>query len=269
EALFARTFVGYLRHPAVRMALLLEHGCEKTQNDTMRHYLQDAGVDAGVFGWASVQLDGGIASVLTNIDAWATARLAELSAYDRQLTSLASLKLALLTDDASDDKVAHALAELTAQIVAAGGTIVLSDRDPIWQQAVFLNALGLVEAPTPNLAYGQYPDQAGLFVMMTPTTHWLETLTGLAATGVHAMLAHITDYPQQVHPLVPLVQVTTNAENSSPDLDANLSAIPEDELAEGLLEVVLELVSANYTPKLVTQGNTAMQMTRGLLGVSL
>ncbi|MEM6429864.1 MAG: UxaA family hydrolase, partial [Deinococcota bacterium] len=108
EALFARTFVGYLRHPAVRMALLLEHGCEKTQNDTMRHYLQDAGVDAGAFGWASVQLDGGIASVLTNMDAWATARLAELSAYDRQLTSLASLKLALLTDDASDDKVAHA-----------------------------------------------------------------------------------------------------------------------------------------------------------------
>ncbi|MEM7737833.1 MAG: UxaA family hydrolase [Deinococcota bacterium] len=269
EALFARTFVGYLRHPAVRIALLLEHGCEKTQNDTMRHYLQDAGVDPNALGWASVQLDGGIGSVLSNIDTWATARLAELSAYDRQPTSLASLKLAFLTDDTPDDNVAHALAELTTQIVAAGGTIVLSDRDPIWQQAVFLNALGLAEVPTPNLAYGQYPDQAGLFVMMTPTSHWLETLTGLAATGVHTMLAHITDYPQQVHPLVPLVQVTTNPCNSNPDLDANLSDTHEDELANALLEVVLEVVSANYTPKLVTQGNTAMQMTRGLLGVSL
>ncbi len=269
EALFARTFVGYLRHPAVRTALLLEHGCEKTQNDTMRHYLQDAGVDPDAFGWASVQLDGGIASVLTNIDAWAKVSLEQLSAHNRQLTNLGSLKLALLTDDVPDDSVTHALTELTMQTVAAGGTVVVTDRDPIWQQASFWKALGLTEVPAPNLGYGQYPERAGFFVMMTPTNHWLETLTGLAATGVHTMLAHITDYPQQVHPLVPLVQVTTQAENTNPDLDANLSAIPEGELAEGLLEVVLEVVSANTTPKLVAQGNIAMQMTRGLLGVSL
>ena len=42
------------------LALLLEHGCEKTHNDYMRAALDEAGIDGSRYGFASVQLDGGI-----------------------------------------------------------------------------------------------------------------------------------------------------------------------------------------------------------------
>ncbi|MGA1196339.1 MAG: UxaA family hydrolase, partial [Candidatus Latescibacterota bacterium] len=43
ERLYTRTMVGYLTHPLIHSALLLEHGCEKTHNDYLRHALQDRG----------------------------------------------------------------------------------------------------------------------------------------------------------------------------------------------------------------------------------
>ena len=60
EAHFTRTLVGHLVHPFVRRGLLLEHGCEKIHNDAMRIQLREHGVDLDRFGWASVQMDGGI-----------------------------------------------------------------------------------------------------------------------------------------------------------------------------------------------------------------
>ena len=70
EAIYARTLLGYLTHPSVGAALLLEHGCEKTHNDYMQNQLTDAGIDTAAFGYASVQLDGGIANALDRIEAW-------------------------------------------------------------------------------------------------------------------------------------------------------------------------------------------------------
>ena len=55
-----RTFRGYATHPNVAAALLLEHGCEKVPNDAMRRDFERAGLPLDRFGWASVQLDGGI-----------------------------------------------------------------------------------------------------------------------------------------------------------------------------------------------------------------
>ncbi|MGI9336241.1 MAG: UxaA family hydrolase, partial [Gammaproteobacteria bacterium] len=60
DDLYLQTLLGHLRHGSVRRALLLEHGCEKTHNDAVRHYLLDHGEDLSRFGFASVQLDGGI-----------------------------------------------------------------------------------------------------------------------------------------------------------------------------------------------------------------
>ena len=48
---------------AARHAVLLEHGCEKTHNDWFRGKIQEAGRDLDAFGWASIQLDGGIEKV--------------------------------------------------------------------------------------------------------------------------------------------------------------------------------------------------------------
>ena len=59
-AVFLRTMLGHLKHRFTRRAMLLEHGCEQTHNDAVRNFLEECGVDPARYGWASVQLDGGI-----------------------------------------------------------------------------------------------------------------------------------------------------------------------------------------------------------------
>ena len=65
--LFLDTLAGHLAHRSVRHAVLLEHGCEQTHNDAVRHHLAARGLAADRFGWASVQMDGGIASVRARV----------------------------------------------------------------------------------------------------------------------------------------------------------------------------------------------------------
>ena len=79
--LFLDTLAGHLAHRCVRHAVLLEHGCEQTHNDAVRHHLAARGLAADRFGWASVQMDGGIASVRAKVarqlEAMAAARATE------------------------------------------------------------------------------------------------------------------------------------------------------------------------------------------------
>ena len=79
--LFLDTLAGHLAHRSVRHAVLLEHGCEQTHNDAVRRHLAARGLAADRFGWASVQMDGGIASVRTRVaaqlEAMAAARASE------------------------------------------------------------------------------------------------------------------------------------------------------------------------------------------------
>ena len=60
EGLFLQTVLGHLQHRFTRRAVLLEHGCERTHNDAMRHYLTGQGIGLERLGFASVQMDGGI-----------------------------------------------------------------------------------------------------------------------------------------------------------------------------------------------------------------
>ena len=76
--LFLDTLAGHLAHRCVRHAVLLEHGCEQTHNDAVRRHLTARGFVPDRFGWASVQMDGGIASVRAKV-----ARQLESMAADR------------------------------------------------------------------------------------------------------------------------------------------------------------------------------------------
>ena len=80
EQMHLRTMMGYAAHPLARRVLLLEHGCEKTHNDYMRNGLEEWGLDPAVFGWASVQLDGGIVKAMDKVEAWFHQALAETEA---------------------------------------------------------------------------------------------------------------------------------------------------------------------------------------------
>ena len=80
--LFLDTLAGHLAHRCVRHAVLLEHGCEQTHNDAVRHHLAERGLAAERFGWASVQMDGGIArvraKVVRQLEAMAAVRAREV-----------------------------------------------------------------------------------------------------------------------------------------------------------------------------------------------
>ena len=66
--------------------------------------------------------------------------------------------------------------------------------------------------------------------METPTEHWVETVTGLAATGVEIIIALVGDRPMQAHPFVPMLQVASEpacCSNYGNDLDLLLAGDPD------------------------------------------
>ena len=96
----------------------------------------------------------------------------------------------------------------------------------------------------------------------------METLTGLGATGVEILLAHVAGPPLQAHPMIPLLQVGSGAEMAwSADMDLTLD--DEAPWTETILPLVLSVASRAYVPKLYEQGNTDFQVSRGLLGISM
>jgi altronate dehydratase len=273
EELYARTLVGYLLHPLVGPALLLEHGCEKTHNDYIRHELRQRGIGLDRFGWASVQLDGGIEAVTAKAAGWFRDTLAVAPAPVYETASLGALRLGLAALGPVAPDLARALARLTGAIVAAGGTVVVPENAPLLRSNDFPHALLEGPAPAPSLAYGEIAARPGLHVMAAPTDHWVETLTGLGATGVEIVLLHVGERPAQAHRLVPVLQVATDpavGARYAADLDLALPAgVSPADWAGALLRLVLRAASRDYAPRLVTRGNVDFQFTRGLLGVSM
>ena len=253
EEIYIRTMIGHLTHPSVALGLLLEHGCEKTHNDQVRHAILQLGISPERYGWASVQLDGGIDAVIAKVQEWFEETLNGRQEVPVVDTELARLCIGVMSIGECPD----GLAALTRAIVYAGGTVVVPEN------ATFLPAM---HAPNPTLAYGQAVEKSGLHIMETPTDQPTETLTGLAATGVALTLAHVVGAPLQSHQMVPLIQVSTDAitrDKYGDDMD-----VDTDDVA-AMLACILEVASRRYTPKLHGKGNTDFQLTRGLLGISM
>lgn len=270
ETMYARTTLGYLTHSLVKFGLLLEHGCEKTHNDYMAHQLERMGCDRQRFGWASVQLDGGIDSVTEKVEAWFNTALTKTPAPVYEPQGLGALRLGLLAAGLIPTEAAYSLAQLTRAIVGAGGTVVVPETASLLTSAAYLDDVLATPSPVAaSLAYGQATPASGLHIMEAPTDHWVETLTGLGATGVEIMLAYVNGHPMQAHPMIPLLQVTADAaRGTSTDLDLVLGA-DAALWTEQLIRLVLDVASRVYTPKLYDQCNTDFQVSRGLLGISL
>jgi altronate dehydratase len=271
EAIYSRTVLGHLASPSVRFGLLLEHGCEKTHNDYFRNRLREAGVDPSRFGWASVQLDGGIDSVISKVENWFDEILRDAEALEYESAGPKSLRLGLYASGYVSDEAALSLAEITLAVVNSGGTVVVPERARVLSSSAYLEAV-LGEHPVENtLAYGQVAKKSGLHVMEAPTDHWVETATGLGATGVEVMLAHVAGYPLQAHRMIPLLQASSDPETlekHAEDLDVVLDG-GSSVWTEQLLKTVAAVASREYTPRLFGAGNTDFQLTRGLLGVSV
>ena len=273
ETIYSRTVLGHLASPTVRFGLLLEHGCEKTHNDYFRNRLEEAGLDPARFGWASVQLDGGIDSVVAKVEGWFAETLDGAEELEYEDAGPEALRLGLYAAGPVSTEAARSLAETTLAVVNSGGTVVVPERTAFLSSSAYLEAV-LGDHPVENtLAYGQAvpADKPGLHVMEAPTDHWVETATGLGATGVEVMLAHVAGHPLQAHRMIPLLQASSDPgtlEKHAEDLDVVLDGDPSG-WTEQMLSTVAAVASREYKPKLFEAGNTDFQFTRGLLGVSM
>ncbi|MCY3799666.1 MAG: UxaA family hydrolase [Chloroflexi bacterium] len=257
--------IGYLQHPKLRHTLLLEHGCEITHNSYFRQLMAERGLDPASFGWASIQLDGGIDAVMRKIVGWFGERLREDAAPARKIAGVDALRVGLLAQGMPSARVARGLAELCKIIVAGGGTVVISDKDAMFD-GPFATELGLDDMPDATLGYGQRAKQAGFHIMANPRQHWGETLAGLGASGVEVMLGAVEGFLLAGHPLAPVLQVSGGAE-SLDELDAVLTEA--DDVAGTLLDLLVATLSGDHTPRHQLVGNHDFQVTRGVLGVSL
>ena len=278
EEIYTRTMIGHLTHPTVALGLLLEHGCEKTHNDHVRHEIQQLGISPERYGWASVQLDGGIDAVIDKVQDWFSEELVDKPAVPVVDAGLEYLCIAVTSTGTTTEEVSASLTHLTHSVAAAGGTVIVP------ANATFLRMFGVTNpshsVPTTSalgvtnpshsvpttLAYGQRVEKAGFHIMETPTDQQTETLTGLGATGVDLALVHIVGAPLQSHVMVPLIQVSTDATTQT-TYGADLDLVTAD--LDALLALIVEVASRQYTPKLHSKGNTDFQLTRGLLGISM
>jgi altronate dehydratase len=271
EAIYARTMLGYLTHPMVSHCLLLEHGCEKTHNDFMRQQLAEAGVGADTLGWASIQQDGGIERVMEKIGTWFRSATEGTTAPEYEVVGLEAIRLGVGGTVSVPDEVARSIARMIRMIVGAGGTVVLAQNAAVLAHPAFRAGTLDGVSVRPTLAYGQKPAAPGFHIMETPTDHWVETLTGLGATGVESIMTYVSEHSVQGHPFIPVMQVTSEealAAQYADDLDLVLQG-GQAQWTDHLLRRLLAMAAGEYTPRLYGQGKTDFQLTRGLLGVSL
>jgi altronate dehydratase len=262
-----RSFRGYATHPNVAAALLLEHGCEKVPNDAMRREFERADLPLDRFGWASVQLDGGIDRVIGRVQQWFATR-PPVPPAARELR-LGALTLGVISAGAPEVPVASSLAALVVAALADGGTVLMPEGDPLLADAEFRAAVLGDVAPRATLAYGQAVALAGLHLVQTDTDHWVENVTGLAACGAHLVVGAVGDGPQQGHPLVALLQVAGpggHAVLSEDDVDFVASGGKGE--ADKLVDLVLATARRDVVPAAQAAGFVEFQLTRGLLGVS-
>ncbi|HEY3557283.1 MAG TPA: UxaA family hydrolase [Kribbella sp.] len=270
EETFARIMLGYLLHPNTRMALLLEHGCEKTHNDYFRSRLVEAGADPSRFGWASIQGDGGLEAVGGRVKAWFSGF--DLLAPVEQSGDLGALTIGLEARGPLSDRTAEALALIGREIVGSGGSVVLSSRGALLAHDGFRTAaFGTTEAVGPTVAHGQRLAAPGWHVMRMPGTDWMETATGFGATGVQQILAHVAGGTLSAQRFVPVVEFSNDPETVATygdDLDAVATGDAAEQARIGL-DTIAAVASRRLVPKAVASGNIGFQITRGLLGTSM
>ena len=268
--LLHRTYRGYITHPNVAAALLLEHGCEKVPNDVMRHQLERAGVSPERFGWASVQLDGGIAKAIDRVEAWFAEKFSSLPPITQAASDLGALAVGFMTAAPVADTTAAALAALAREIVTAGGSVLVPESDALLANKVFRAALLGSTTPHATLAYGQPLAAPGLHVIASETEHWVENLTGLGGCGAHLALTVVSGHSQQGHPMLPVIQVAESRERGTlpaDDIDAFLAG---DALGDeaSLKKLLIAVAQREFVPAANAHGFVDFQLTRGLLGVS-
>jgi altronate dehydratase len=285
--LLLRTYRGYATHPNVAATLLLEHGCEKIPNDSMRRQFENAGLPLERFGWASVQLDGGIDQTLAKVETWFAEKAARPSAAtalatgtapassaaegnDRAAEILAGLNLGVLTVGPLRGASLSALVVLMEDVLRGGGSVLVPESDALLADARFVGAMLGRASLHATLAYGQPLTAPGFHVVQTDSDHWVENLAGLGGCGTQVFVGFVGDSVQQGHPMLPVLQIAETGALPAAAV-ADVDAVLADDSAANevaLQRLVTATVERTYTPVASAGGFVDFQLSRGLLGVS-
>jgi altronate dehydratase len=255
EEILLRTLAGHLRHPFVRHALLLEHGCEKTHNDALRSHLKHEGVDLNRFGWGSVQMDGGIELAVKKARHWLSDSLSHASPEERVEVPLTGITIGVIADGAGAALAQTLSAALLRHWLAEGGSAVVP---------ASLAGLADLGSTSPTLSFASAPHTAGLHVMAAPTDDAVELITGLGAAGVQLIVAFVGTHRLAGHPMIPTLRVGEAGDELDMVLNGDVS-----QPIEALIDLVCRTLSGDYEPKAGSAGITEFQVSRGEFGVSL
>jgi altronate dehydratase len=271
EKLATRTLLGYLRHPLVERAFLLEHGCEKTHNTYLRRRMLDEGMDPGGFGWGSVQLDGGVQSVLAKIQAWAQGGPGSADAPHSRPVGLDTASIGLTAMGQIPEASALALGHFVQNLLASGATCLLPMNAILLSADPFRGSLRPRGELDPTLVYGGRPSAAGLHLMQSPSLDLAETLSGLGAAGIGVIFVYADGRGISGHPLIPVVHLSAGPPRPPTD-PPDLRLRPEDSPAKSaarLMDLLLQVLSGKYIPHATRRGDAQFQLARGAQGISL
>ncbi|MFK7848132.1 MAG: UxaA family hydrolase [Rhodothermales bacterium] len=264
EHLFLRTMCGYLSHPLVGRALLLEHGCEKTHNDYFRNYLESEDVDTTGFGWASIQQDGGIEKVLEKIDDWFAHQAGKSGEENKDKDEARAPAVGvIITGKASRQLIKH-LCLLAQAVLRENGSVVIPTVSDDDLHADFLTELGVSSEAGPTLHYAQRIQRPGFHIMAAPTTHVQELISGMGAAGVEILVVVSNDFAVPAHPFIPTIQI---GDTSGVDLD--WCAVEDEDASNSLMEVLVQAWTGQYKPVNRTHEYQDFQISRGWTGISL
>ena len=191
------------------------------------------------------------------VEAWFADQLTAAEPSTQETVGLEALRIGLLSDGSISAAAAKQLAGLTKMIVGAGGMVVVPENSGLLSSSAYNENLMIPPKVKPSLAYGEHAAHLGFHIIETPTEHWVETVTGLAATGVELMFALVNHRPMQTHPLVPMLQAAsepTMQQSYANDLDLLLTGNPAGWIDQ-ILERCKQVIEHSYTSQLYQQGN--------------
>eukprot|EP00937_MAST-01D_sp_MAST-1D-sp2_P003620 g3620.t1 len=205
-SIYEDILLGHMTHGSVVGAFMLEHGCEKHHNDLWQSRLAGFGIDTAGFGWASVQLGGGIRPAQAAVQEWFAQRAATIR-VEPVTAGLDTLRVGLMAAAPVPPEVGALMAALARAVIDGGGGAIVPEHSTLLQSSVFIDACFDSSDVGPTMHFGGKARACGLHVMSSSTQHWVEVLSGLAAAHCNVVVAYAPDAPVQGHPFVPVVQL--------------------------------------------------------------
>ena len=166
--------------------------------------------------------------------------------------------------------IAASFARAAAAVLAAGGSVLLAESDPLLAAPAFRTALLGTAVPHATLAYGQPVRRPGLHVVASETDLWEENVTGFGGNGAHLVLGLVDTHARHGHPLVPVVQLAEPSRRGlvpADDIDGFLSGGPDADTGL-LLGWITDLAARRRVPVAAARGFVDFQLTRGELGLT-